>query len=114
MIILKNMLPEKWNDVVGRIKDKFEISDNGKIEIEEEGGMIIEFIEFQSPMGRTRLEFVKKPVILDRITNFSKRIGSDTSVKYVYSTDEFSHTMVAYKWDVALDDWVEMEGNMFS
>jgi hypothetical protein len=108
------MLPEKWSDVVGRIKDSFEVSDTGKIELEEEGGMIIEFIEFMSPMGRTRLEFVKKPVILDRITNYSNRIGSDTNIKYVYSKDEFSHVMIAYKWDEAQSDWSEMEGNMFA
>jgi len=107
------MLPEKWRDVVGRIKDSFDISDTGKIELEEEGGMVIEFVEFVSPMGKTRLEFVKKPVIVDKITNYSKRIGSETGVKYVYSKDEFSHVMVAYKWDEVSSDWVEMEGNMF-
>lgn len=108
------MLPDRWKDLVGKIKDSFELSDEGKIELEEEGGIVIEFVEFQSPVGRTRLEFVKKPVILDRITNYSKRIGSDTNVKYVYSEDEFSHKMIAYKWDEAQDDWVEIEGNMFS
>lgn len=114
IINIKNMMPEKWKDVVAKIKDCFEVVDSGKIESEDEGGTIVEFIEFKSPVGLTRLEFIKKPVILDKQTNYSKRIGSETSVKYIYSEDEFSHVMIAYKWDEEKGDWIEADEKLFS
>ena len=107
------MTPEKWTDTVSNIKDKFEVIDNDEIELEDEGGINIKYIEFQGPMGKMRLEFITKPVIMDKKTNYSKRIGSETHVEYVYSEDDYSHQFIAYKWDEEREDWLEMDGSMF-
>ena len=104
---------EKWTNVIGQIKDNFEVLDEGQEHLDEEGGTDIEFIIFKGPLGKMRLEFVSKPVILDKKTNYSKRIGSETAVKYVYSEDEKSSHLTAYKWDDNQNDWIEVEGKMF-
>jgi len=107
------MTPEKWRSIIGNIKDSFQVFDEGKIKLDEEGGTDIEFIEFFGPLGKIRLEFIVKPVILDKKTTYSKRIGSETKVDYIYSQTEKSHTLVAYKWDELSDNWVEIEAGNF-
>lgn len=109
------MIPEKWISVVGNIKDNFKVKDEGKFYSEEEGGTDIEFIEFDGPLGLMRLEFVSRPVILDKKTIYSNRIGSETKIDYVYSEDEKSHILIVYKWDDTQNDWLEMDdNNLFS
>lgn len=103
------MTKEKWQDILGNIKDNFEILDEGLEHIDDEGGVDVEFVEFRGPLGRMRLEFVAKPVVLDKKTNYSKRIGSETAVKYIYSEDEKTYRFSAYKWDEDDEEWVEVE-----
>lgn len=108
------MNKEKWKDILGKIKDNFEIIDHNKEHIDDEGGVEIEFVVFNGPLGKMRLEFIEKPVILDKKTTYSRRIGSDTKVDYVYSEDEKSHILNIYKWDDNNQDWIEIEANNFN
>ena len=108
------MTPEKWQTIVGNIKDKFSVEDNGNVHLDDEGGVDIEFIEFHGPLGRMRLEYVSKPVILDKKTTYSRRIGSETKVDYIYSEEDKSHQMMAYKWSDEKDDWEEIDAKAFA
>lgn len=108
------MLPEKWESIKGNIKDSFTVEDEGKQHLDEEGGIDIEYIVFEGPLGKMRLEFVSKPIVLDKKTNYSKRIGSETKVDYVYSEEEKSHTMIAYKWEENDEEWVEIDAGSFA
>ncbi len=107
------MTPEKWINTKNDIKDKFPTKNEGELFVDEEGGIEIEYIEFEGPIGKMRLEFISKPVIIDKKTNFSKRIGSETNVNYIYSTEDKSHKLVVYKWSDYESDWEEVEANMF-
>lgn len=108
------MLPEKWENLIDDIKDKFDVEDHGKKHLDEQGGTDIEFIIFKGPLGRMKLEFIIKPVVLDKKVTYSRRIGSETTVDYVYSEDEKTHRLVAYKWDEIDKDWVEINTDSFS
>ena len=103
------MQEDKWKSTVGRIKDAFEVLNEGSEHIDDEGGVDIEYIEFIGPMGKMRLEFITKPVILDKKTSYSRRIGSDTNVEYVYSETEKSSKLDVYKLDEDSGEWEEME-----
>lgn len=107
------MLPEKWENIKGNIKDNFTVEDEGEQHLEEEGGIDIEYIVFQGPLGKMRLEFVSKPIVLDKKTNYSKRIGSETMVNYVYSEAEKSYNLTAYKWSDDDEEWVEIDASSF-
>jgi hypothetical protein len=65
-------------------------------------------------LGKIRLEHISKPIVLDKKTVFSRRIGSETAVDYVYSEDEKSHKLIAYKWDENNDEWEEIDSGMFN
>lgn len=108
------MTKEKWQDILGNIKDKFEILEHEKEHLEEEGGVDIEYVVFNSPLGKVRLEYVEKPIVLDKKTTYSNRIGSETKVDYVYSETENSSQMIAYKWDENDEEWEEMDAKNFS
>lgn len=105
---------EKWKNTLSHIKDTFTVEDEGTEHLDEEGGIDIDYIVFKGPLGLMRLEYVSRPVILDKKTTYSKRIGSETKIDYVYSETEKSQQMTAYKWDEDIDDWVEMESRLFA
>lgn len=107
------MTKEKWQEILGNIADNFEVEEREKTHLDEEGGIDIEHVIFKGPLGRMKLEFIVKPVVLDRKTKYSNRIGSQTVVEYVYSPDEKTYKLKAYKWDSAINDWVEMEAKNF-
>lgn len=107
------MSPDKWTKIVGNIKDNFELEDEGEQHIDDEGGVDIKYIVFNGPLGKIRLEYIIKPVILDKKTTYSRRIGSETKVDYVYSEEDKSHQMIAYKWSDENDDWMEMDASAF-
>jgi hypothetical protein len=105
---------EKWQDILGNIKDNFKYENESEEHLDDEGGVDVHSIEFQGPLGRMRLEYISKPVILDKKTTYSKRIGSETQVDYVYSDTEKSGKLMIYKWDESQDDWVEVDAEKFS
>jgi hypothetical protein len=65
-------------------------------------------------LGRMRLELVTKPVVIDKKTTYSRRIGAETVVDYVYSPDERSTQLCVYRWSDADADWLEVDGSNFS
>ena len=107
------MSPEKWVKITNNIKDNFEMEDEGGQHLDDEGGVDIKYIVFTGPLGKIRLEYIVKPVILDKKTTYSRRIGSETKVDYVYSEEDKSHQMIAYKWSDENDDWMEMDASAF-
>lgn len=109
------MHDEKWLDTVSILKDKFPILEEGKEDLqEEEGRGFREFIVFNGPLGKMKIERTTKAVVLDKKTLGSKRMGSQAAVEYVYSDTEKSHKFKAYKWEESQNNWVEitLEGGL--
>jgi len=100
---------EKWQNIIGLIKDKFEVEEEGAENLEDIPDGKVEFIIFQGLLGRMKLEYTTKPAILDKKIIGSKRIGSEATVQYIYSDTEFANIFKAYKWDADDEAWIEME-----
>ena len=106
------MTSEKWNEIKEKIKNSFEIinqTEEKNEERKEESGII----EFNGPMGKMRIEWITRPKVLGKKTQYANRIGSSVSVDYVYSQDEFTHTLKVYQWNEAQDDWQEINAAGF-
>ena len=104
------MTDERWKEIIGTIKDNFEIIDHRTLELpEEDGEGTVEVVEFNGPLGRIKLQRTTQPLIIDRKSLGSKRIGSDQVIQYTYSDTEKVNKFTAYKFDDVKDDWVEME-----
>ena len=114
------MTKEKWQNIIGMIDDKFGIDDN-RTEEEEIGQdangdavfQIEDIVEFEGPLGKMRLELTTRPIVLDKKTSFSRRIGSGVEVKYIFSDSEASTKFKAFKWNKESKDWNEIDGSIF-
>lgn len=103
------MTEEKWKDTVYNIKENFEVSLEATEDLPEEMGPgSMEVIEFTGPMGKIRLEFLTQPLVLDKRSIGSRRIGSEAVVEYKYSDTEKVHKFKAYKLDVNSNEWEEI------
>jgi len=102
------MTLDKWQEIKDTIQEKFTISDQGTENFQDRPGTI-EFIEFTSPLGEVRLEWTDQPLLLDKRTHGSKRIGSETKVEYIYSETERVNRFKALKWNEGINGWEEME-----
>ena len=103
------MNPDKWQQIKEMVRDKFEIQKEVKEELDKGEGER-EVIEFKGPLGLIRLEYIEKPRILDKKTHYSRRIGGDVKVDYVYSDTEKVYEMKAYLWHDD-GDWREIQGS---
>lgn len=114
------MTKEKWQNIIGMVDDKFGINDK-RAEEEEIGqdakGEAVfeqqEIIEFDGPLGKMKLEFTTRPIVLDKKTNFSRRIGSGVEVKYIFSDSETSTKFKAFKRDKESENWDEIDAGAF-
>jgi len=103
------MSPEKWQQIKGQVQDQFKNVEVTKVELEEPETGNIEAVIFDGPLGQMKLEYITRPVVIDKKTHGSRRIGSYTDVEYVYSQTEFSHSLKAFKWDDNSSDWIEID-----
>lgn len=108
------MVKEKWQQILGNALDNFEILEHESEHFDEMGGIDVEYIVFNSPLGKVRLEYEERPVVLDKKTAYSHRAGSETAVEYVYSKTEKTGRLNTYKWNDDLGDWEEIEAANFS
>lgn len=104
------MNDDKWKEVLAIISEKFEIEDRATEDLSDEDGMgNVERIIFEGPLGRIKLERTTQPLVLDRKSIGSKRIGSDKVIQYTYSDTEMVHRFSAFKWDEQKQDWEELK-----
>lgn len=109
------MNPNKWEEIIYQIEEKFGLNDR-RIEdfvvAEKFNGEKImgqkEIIEFKGPMGKMRLEKVSQPKVLDKRVLTSRRIGGKAAVDYIYSQEEKVEYIKIYKWDENNQQWTEV------
>ena len=108
------MTEEKWEEVKQMTNKNFEVDDNSVIDLpEEQGGGQKEILIFNGPLGKMKLEYIVKPVVLGKNTIYSKRAGQQTKVDYQLSETEKVRTLLAFKYDEAGENWVEMDAGQF-
>lgn len=108
------MRPERWQEILDQVRQNFTVEDEGEETSDEQGGTVLQYIEFNGPLGRLRLEFTTHPALLDTKTTYHKRIGSETEVKYIYSPTDKVHSLGVYRWDENESDWIPFETKAFS
>ena len=100
------MTDEKWEAVVGKIKDGCTVITHqtlpGKL-----AGESTEEIIFESPAGTMKITRHTRPRLLEEKTHYSGRIGGSTGIERVYSKDEFVNTVELFK--DADGDWVPVD-----
>lgn len=110
------MNPNKWEDIIYQIEEKFGIDDRRTedfvVSETHTGEKIMgqkEIVEFSGAMGKTRMEKISQPKIMDKKVLSSKRIGGKAAVDYVYDPVEKTEYIKIYKWDEGAQDWIEAQ-----
>lgn len=106
------MSPERWQNLKGELKDKFPVLAEGTEELDDRPGSF-EFMELETPPGKVRLEYWTQPLVLDKKTTTSRRIGASVAVDYIYSEDEVTNRLQVFQWNEAAGDWDEVKKSMF-
>lgn len=101
------MNQERWDDIVGRIKDSFDVLEHETEDLDPDPGTV-ERIVFITPAGQMKLERMRKPRVLETRGLGSNRIGSSTAVQTRYSQDEFIDMMTAFVWNEESQEWREV------
>jgi hypothetical protein len=91
------MNDEKWGEVLDRVKEKFTIVDEGQAQLDDIPRAWTEFVIFDSPMGRLKLERTTKPRVIDKKTFGGSKYGAGAGVEYIYSDTEQVHTLQAFR-----------------
>ena len=105
------MNDDKWGEILDRVEEKFDVVDSGKEILEDIPNAFVEFIIFDSPMGRLRLERKTSPRVLDKKTLGAQKRTMGVGVEYIYSKDEFVKTFKAFK--LVDGEWVPFEAEDF-
>jgi hypothetical protein len=99
---------EKWYYLLEEIDGKFGIDEKDTEEVPEKR-LKVETVIFTGATGRMKLERATRAVILDKQVKFSKRLGGETTEKYVYSDSEKTHRVTAYRWDEESKSWEQID-----
>jgi hypothetical protein len=108
------MTKERWLEIKDLIKERFGKLEEGADSYEEQGGVEVSWLQFETPLGLIRLEYETKPVIIDKKTHGSNRMGSEAHVQYIYSPTEKNAKLYAYKYDEPSEDWQEIDLNQLA
>ena len=108
------MTEERWEQIKEMAKKDFEVLENNVVDLpQDQGEGTKESLIFEGPLGKMKLEFVVKPLVLGKKTHYSKRAGQETKVDYVVSDTEKVRTLFAFKWDEAAENWLEIDSAQF-
>lgn len=101
-----NMTEEKWQQLVGRIKDEFEVLSHEKTGDESSRDSREEII-FIGPAGKMRLVRSIKPRVLGEKTYYSGRLAAQTGIEKIYSDTETVDFVKLYREDRG--EWAEID-----
>jgi len=107
-----SMTREKWLDLKDKIEEQFGIEEYNKSALEDVPDSVVETLIFNGPLGKIKLEWISKPRTLGEKTIYSRRIGSDVKVEKIYSQDERSEFLKAYKLEDG--EWLEISAGEFN
>ena len=107
------MTYDRWQDLRESIREKYDIEE--ELHKQNDDGIgTCETIVFVGPVGKIRLELLKRPVRLGTKTSYSKRIGSAVAVEHEYSDTDESITLKAYRFNKDDDEWEEIHSHNYN
>lgn len=114
------MTLERWQQIREMVRRQYSAEDEGSedLVVETGDGPVkqgeAEFVVFDGPMGRMKLQFQKKPRLEEKKYHYSHQQGAAARVEYKFSEDEMVYTLKAYKWDDNEDEWKEIDAASFA
>jgi hypothetical protein len=114
-----NMDIDKWGELKESLKKKFEIEEEGRedLVVDTQDGEVLkgtaDFLIMATPIGRVKLAFETKPLVLSKKFISSHRAGQAARTEYDMSDSEFTYKLKAYKWNDIDETWNEIDAEHF-
>ena len=111
---------DKWEALKEELGRKFKISEQKTedLTVHTQDGDVVsgkaDVLILETPMGRVKLSYESKPVVLGKKEIYSHQQGKSARTEYTFSDTEFAHKLRAYKWDDDNDEWKEIDAGNFS
>jgi len=100
------MNDEKWFDVVDKIKERFEVIEREKTELDDGG--FEETIVFDSPLGKMKIVRTSThPRIMDRRQQAGRHGIDPYETNKGSESERLIHQVEIFKWDNYADDWTK-------
>ena len=103
------MNDQRWEEVLRRLDKNFGDLEFDEIE-DEETHAVTESVAWTGPQGKMKLARTTKPLVVDKKTHFSSRIGGGNHVEYIFSKTETTSRVRLFRWVDATSDWQEIDG----
>ncbi|MEA1909529.1 MAG: hypothetical protein U9M89_00670 [Patescibacteria group bacterium] len=105
------MNKERWGVTLDKVLSQFDVENHTK-NPDEDGLGEIETVIFDSPLGKVKLVYTTRPVVLDKkVIGAHRRGKSAAQYEYVYSDTETSGRLEALKEEDG--DWVRIDSQAF-
>ena len=112
------MTEERWSEIKDRIKEKFKVWEEKTEDLKIKTGLTEEqkigdkeIIIFEGPRGKTKLEYIVKPVILEKKEHYTKRMGTSARTEYILSDTEFVRRLEAFIWQD--NNWQKVDASLY-
>ena len=111
---------DRWEQLKESIKRRFTILEEGTEDLTvptSEGDVKsgkAEFLVVETPMGKIKLAFESRPLVLDKKLIYSHQQGKSARTEYTFSDKEFTHKIKAYKFNDEEETWEEIDAAAFS
>ena len=88
---------DKWGEILDRVQAQFQVLEHTTAACDDEVGEM-ETLIFENSLGKLKLTWTTRPVILDKkIVGAHRRGMSSGRYEYVYSDTEKSHKLEAFR-----------------
>jgi len=104
------MNDQRWEEVLKRLDRLFGDLEFDEVE-DEETRTVVESVVWNSPQGRLKLTRTTRPLVIDKKTHYSSRIGGGTHVEFVYSETETTSRVRLYRWEEPAGSWEEIDAS---
>ena len=81
------MTDERWEKLVEMANSSFQVVEHERGDWNEERTEKVEFLIFQGPLGKMKLERVWQPLVIERKTIGSHRAGATVHEEFIYSNN---------------------------
>jgi len=111
---------DKWEALKEELGRKFKVVEEATEDLTvrtQEGDVLsghADVLILETPMGRVKLAFEIRPVVLDKKEFYSHRAGQSARTEYEFSATEKTYKLKAYKWDDDFEEWKEIDAANFA
>lgn len=108
------MRAELWGDILDKLEDQYgtlDVQNLSETREDDTGQKLvseIQRVEFETAMGKMRVELVTAPMILDKKTHYTHTAGASANVEFVLSETEKTQKIRAFKYNEDMEEWNEI------